>query len=223
MDQLVRRQGQQRRGVVKTAALCALLIVFVLGLFIANMTRMTIPTPDKLQSRGLIVLPTARDLTIPPLIDQRGGRFGQEALKGRWSFVFFGYTSCPDICPVTMSILRQAEQTISDYRFQGVLVSVDPERDDAETMRLYVDAFSSRFLGITGERGNLFMWARQLSAGFGKAATRDGGHPASHGYLIDHSGHVAILDPEGQFVAILKRPFEPQDVVDVFWSIERHL
>jgi protein SCO1/2 len=222
MDQIGRRQGQCRK-VVKTVALCALLIVFVLGLFIAYMTRTTVPTPDKLESRGLIVLPTARDLEIPPLIDQSGGRFDQEALKNRWSFVFFGYTSCPDICPVTMSILRQAEQTISDYRFQGVLVSVDPARDDVETMRLYVDAFSSRFLGITGERRNLFMWARQLSAGFGNAVTRDGGHPASHGYLIDHSGHVAILNPEGQFVAILKRPFETQDVVDVFRSIERHL
>lgn len=222
MDQLGGKH-EQRRNVVKTVALCALLIFVVLGLFIANMAWTPVPTPETLQSRGLIVLPTARDLEIPALIDQHGGRFDKEALKGKWSFVFFGYTSCPDICPVTMSILRQAERAISDHRFQGVLVSVDPERDDAEAMRVYVDAFSSRFLGITGERRDLFVWARQLSAGFGKAATRRGGHPASHGYLIDHSGHIAILNPQGQFIAILKHPFETKDVVDVFRSIERHL
>jgi len=213
----------RRREVVKTVALCTLLIVVVLSLFVASMTRTTVPAPEELRSQGLIVLPTARDLEIPILVDQSGSRFDKKALEGKWSFVFFGYTSCPDICPVTMSILRQAEQTISDHRFQAVLASVDPKRDDVETMRAYVEAFSSRFLGITGERRDLFMWASQLSAGFGKASARHDGHPASQGHLIDHSGHLAILNPEGKFIAILKHPFEAKDVVDAFRSIARYL
>ena len=202
---------QTRKNVRTTIVLCAVFVLCVVALFVASVTRTSVPSLDELSARGLIVLPAPRDLAIPRLTDERGNVFDASALEGKWSFVFFGYTSCPDVCPVTMSVLRQAELTLDDETFQAVLVSVDPGRDDVDTMRAYVGAFSTRFLGVTGELGDLASFARQLSSGFGTVPAGAGEH-----YLVDHTAHIAIVDPKGQYTAILKQPLTTKDVVDVF-------
>ena len=166
---------------------------------------------------GLIVFPTPREIGIPPLVDQHGSTFGAEALQGKWSFLFVGYTSCPDICPVTMATLRDAERELDDPRFQGVLVTTDPRRDTPDTLRAYLEVFSPRFLGVTGAEGPLRAFGLELAAHFRKMAPADGA-PADR-YLVDHSGHVAIVDPEGRFVAILKNPRRSENVVQAFQTL----
>lgn len=166
---------------------------------------------------GLIVLPAPRDIAIPPLLAQDGGPFGHDALRGKWSFVFFGYASCPDICPLTMATLRDAERELADDRFQAVFVSVDPERDSLESIRAYLTAFSPRFVGVTGEEDELRRFGLELAAGFMRTPAPDG-VPADR-YLVDHSGHVAIVSPEGRFVAILKDPRRGAYVVEAFRTL----
>lgn len=166
---------------------------------------------------GLIVLPAPRDIAIPPLLAQDGSPFGHHALRGKWSFVFFGYASCPDICPLTMATLRDAERELADNRFQAVFVSVDPERDSLESIRAYLMAFSPRFVGVSGEEGELRRFGLELAAGFMRTPAPDG-VPADR-YLVDHSGHVAIVSPEGRFVAILKDPRRSEHVVEAFATL----
>ncbi len=165
----------------------------------------------------LIVLPAPREIAIPPLLAQDGSPFGHDTLRGRWSFVFFGYASCPDICPLTMATLRDAEQELADARFQGVFVSVDPERDTREAIRAYLEAFSPRFVGVTGEEDELRRLGLELAAGFMRTPAPDG-VPADR-YLVDHSGHVAIVDPEARFTAILKDPRRSEHVVEAFRAL----
>ncbi len=166
---------------------------------------------------GLIVFPTPRNLRIPPLVDQHGSTFGAEALRGKWSFLFLGYASCPDICPVTMATLRDAERALDDPRFQAVLVTADPKRDTPDTLRTYVEVFSPRFLGVTGAEGPLRAFGLELAAHFSKMAPADGA-PADR-YLVDHSGHAAIVDPSGRFAAILKNPRRSENVVQAFRAL----
>ena len=166
---------------------------------------------------GLIVLPEPREIAIPPLLAQDGAAFAHDALRGKWSFVFFGYASCPDICPLTMATLRDAERELADERFQAVFVSVDPERDTREAIGAYLAAFSPRFVGVTGQEHELRRFGLELAAGFMRTPAPDG-VPADR-YLVDHSGHVAIVDPEGRFVAILKDPRRGEYVVEAFRTL----
>ena len=166
---------------------------------------------------GLIVLPEPREIAIPQLLAHDGAAFAHDALRGKWSFVFFGYASCPDICPLTMATLRDAERELADDRFQAVFVSVDPERDTLEAIQAYLAAFSPRFVGVSGEEDELRRFGLELAAGFMRTPAPDG-VPADR-YLVDHSGHVAIVDPGGRFVAILKDPRRGEYVVEAFRTL----
>ena len=174
------------------------------------------PDAEFRQQAGLIVFHEPREIVVPPLVDQHGGTFGVDALRNKWSFVFFGYAACPDICPVTMATLRDAERTLADGRFQAVLVSVDPQRDAPEALRAYLEVFSPRFLGVTGTVDRLREFGLELAAGFTRG---DPPEDAPDRYLVDHSGHAAIIDPEGRFAAILKNPRRTENVVAAFRSL----
>src|SRR3989338_11315943 len=90
-------------------------------------------------------------------------------LKGKWSFIFFGYIHCPDVCPLTMGILGQAftliEKNPAAYQdVQGIFVSVDPKRDTPELLQEYASYFSSKFTGVTGDTAQVDAFSRQMSA-----------------------------------------------------------
>src|SRR4029434_1753795 len=88
------------------------------------------------------------------LIEQDGSRFDRASLKGRWSLLFFGFTHCPGICPMTLTTLAQVRKELggleADELPQVVLVSVDPERDTPARMAEYVTKFDPSFMGVTG-------------------------------------------------------------------------
>ena len=106
---------------------------------------------------GLVELPTTRAMEFVDLTDQHGDQFDFDSLKDKWTFAFFGYTNCPDICPITMSVISQVETElkqstdplISD-KFQGMFVTVDPIRDDVATLKEFLANFSPNFIGVTG-------------------------------------------------------------------------
>ena len=97
------------------------------------------------------------------LQDHHGRAFTRERLDGVWTFLFFGYTHCPDICPSTLATLRRVERDLPAHPpipRQHVLVSVDPARDTVEHLARYVAAFGPEFLGVTGPDGELARLAR---------------------------------------------------------------
>ena len=105
------------------------------------------------------------------LLDQYSNRFTLENMKGRWSIVFFGFTSCPDICPLTMAELDRFASLWSTEDLgpapQVIMTTVDPAVDDFREMKKYLSKYNRDFIGLTGRPEALTKFARNFFVGFG--------------------------------------------------------
>ena len=161
------------------------------------------------------------------LLDQYSNRFTLENMKGRWSIVFFGFTSCPDICPLTMAELDRFASLWSTEDLgpapQVIMTTVDPAVDDFREMKKYLSKYNRNFIGLTGRPEVLTKFARNFFVGFGDRSVGPeneierlhAGHSKSGGSLIDHSSHLSVVDPEGKLVAVMRPPHRSRDLVKV--------
>lgn len=142
---------------------------------------------------------------VKPFIleDQFGKSVSEAYLKGQWTLLFLGYTSCPDICPMTLAKLTQVYQKLSDtYPVNIWFVSVDPKRDVADKRRQYIDYFNPSFTAVSAEHKQLFPFVRNLGLVY---AIHDDGE--TENYTVDHSASVTLVDPSGAVRAIFKPEF----------------
>lgn len=163
----------------------------------------------------------AKDLTDFKLMGAGAKTFGLNDLKGKWSFVFFGYTHCPDVCPLTMGILGQAFKLIeknpaASQEIQGVFVSVDPKRDTPELLKEYVSHFNNKFIGVTGEIAQLDGVSRQMSALY--TIDKEPGKPVDV-YQVTHSSTIFLVDPQGRLYGRFPPPLSPQEIAGAFINI----
>ena len=146
----------------------------------------------------------SRDIKPFTLTDQNGQAFTNEMLKDKWSLVFFGYTSCPDVCPTTLQnlgfIYDQLKASASNS--QVILVTVDPKRDTQEKLKQYIAYFNSEFIALRADHGVLFPFARNLGLMYAISDEEEG-------YLVDHSASIVLINPAGKITAI----FKPEQVV----------
>jgi protein SCO1/2 len=161
--------------------------------------------------------PVARDISAFELVDHRGEPFTNATLQGAWSFLFFGYTHCPDVCPTTLSVLNSVAQQLgsdaSDVRF--IFISVDPERDTPEHLARFVGYFNSDFIGVTGKPEAIEVLTKQLGVLSMRVASGD--NPNS--YLMDHTAGVFLVDPDGKYHAVFMPPFTAEKIVGDFGKI----
>jgi protein SCO1/2 len=161
--------------------------------------------------------PIPRDINTFALVDQHGDPFTNSALQGVWSFLFFGYTHCPDVCPTTLSVLNSVAQQLGsevrDVRF--VFVTVDPERDTPEHLARFVGYFNGDFIGVTGEPGDIERLAGQLGVLYMRVAGTD--NPDS--YLMDHTAGVFLVDPDGKYHAVFMPPLTAERITADFRKI----
>lgn len=142
---------------------------------------------------------------VKPFIleDQFGKSVSEANLKGQWTLLFLGYTSCPDICPMTLAKLTQVYEKLSDtYPVNIWFVSVDPKRDIADKRRQYIDYFNPSFTAVSAEHKQLFPFVRNLGLVY---AIHDDGE--TENYTVDHSASVTLVDPSGAVRAIFKPEF----------------
>jgi protein SCO1/2 len=128
------------------------------------------------------------------LTDMNGNTFQLSQLEDQVVVMFFGYTSCPDVCPVTLTEFLQIRSKLGQAAEQVsfVFVTVDPERDTAERMRKYLTNFDPEIIGLTGERSELEpVWADYGVYQARAEASSDGN------YLVDHSSRVYVIDRDG--------------------------
>ena len=150
------------------------------------------------------------------LTDHLGEKFNNESLKGKWNWVFFGYTSCPDVCPTTLQELNfiyDDLQAISNNN-QVLLVSVDPKRDTQEKLASYIGYFNPEFKALYGDHGVLFPFARNLGLMYAITEPEvdlqaNSDAIENHGatitnYLVDHSASIVLINPNGKVEAIFK-------------------
>lgn len=153
-----------------------------------------------------------RKLAIPALEQADGGRLDMASLQGKWSLMFFGYTNCPDVCPMTLRTIAEAKKNSgqTDKQFpQVIFISVDPARDDVELLRDYVSYFDKDFIGATGEEKLLRAITVQMSSTF---LVQPSSNMAE--YMVDHSLNLALINPVGELVAILRPPHSIDSILD---------
>jgi protein SCO1 len=135
-----------------------------------------------------------------------GGSDGAELelrrYRGKVVLLAFGYTSCTEVCPITLSVLAQARKKLAAAAddLQVIYITVDPDRDDAEHMRRYLNAFDPSFVGGTGTPPQLAAVRAQYGISVSNKMPIPGGYALSHSsyvYLIDRSGSLRALMPYG--------------------------
>ncbi|WP_287812923.1 SCO family protein [Pseudomonas sp.] len=159
---------------------------------------------------GIILLPEHRSVPAVTMTDQDGKPVQLDELKGKWSVLFFGYTFCPDICPTTLAQLRQVKSELAPAvaaRLQVVLVSVDPNRDTPQQLKQYLGYFDKEFRGFTGDGDSLQKLANGLSMPYIPADT------SQPNYIVQHSGNLALLGPDGTQRGFVRAPLNGQKLV----------
>ena len=158
-------------------------------------------------------LPIPRDLKPFALRDHRGGAFDNASLNGRWTFLFFGYTHCTDICPTTLLQLRQVRRTLTDRHHVDtvpVFVTIDPARDTRERLAAYATRFGDGLVAVGGTTEAIRAFSAQFHVRYTK---RSGAADARH-YDIDHTSTVTLLGPDGKLYAVFMLPLRADGVAD---------
>lgn len=166
------------------------------------------------------VLDAPRVLPSVAMIDGDGESFTLSALAGRPVLVFFGFTHCPDICPITLAVLAQAMDSLRDEQpAPAVLfVSIDPGRDTPALIKAYVEAFDTDFIGATADEATLAPLIAALSVSVHKERLGDAV------YNVVHNGTVYVLDADGRWAAIFGgSTHRAEDIVRDYRALRRRL
>ena len=140
------------KGIFWTVGSCIAFMSVVLGLFFNQWTTPRELSAEEYKDLGAYFIEPSRNLTKLTLVDDTNSYFELQSFKGKWNVLFFGFTFCPDICPVTMKQLQEIKKGLGDEseKVRFFLVSVDPVRDTPEKLRVYLDNFDEEFIGLTG-------------------------------------------------------------------------
>lgn len=167
--------------------------------------------------------PSPKELTNFELIDQNNNTLDASFFKDKWTFIYVGYTFCPDACPMSLTILDQLYKKLESSgeltdNISMLLVSVDPDRDTPERLNSYVKHFNDRFVGATGELNQIKTFANQVSAIYSVPEDR-----SDPNYLVDHSSSIILINPNAAVHAIFTPPQKADALAQDFVSLrDRH-
>ncbi|MDO8271752.1 MAG: SCO family protein [Gammaproteobacteria bacterium] len=223
-----------------TVITCLLAVVLVLVLTYLRITgdqtgsatAVTL-TAEELRELGAVVYEEPVVLQPFSLTDHRGQVFSQNNLTGGWSLIFFGFTSCPDICPLTLAELSQFYKNLPVDTLakdtKVIMVSVDPDRDTTEKLAEYMATFHEDFVGVNGPYADVAALAKQLFIAHSpppSQASPQNEH-AGHGvdaaaeddYVIDHSGNILMINPEGRYHGFFDAAIQDRELTQAYEAI----
>lgn len=164
------------------------------------------------------LMPDSWEIDPFELTDQDGQVMNLDRLRANWTFVYLGYTFCPDVCPTTLATLGAIDNRLSedglDTNVQYLFVSVDPNRDTPERLKEYVRYFGDDFIGATGDPESLEDFANSIGQVF--HVPED---PPDKNYLVDHSSILALFDPDANLYAIFRSPHVTDAIESSFRNI----
>ena len=214
---------RRRLAFVAFAVFDVLLVAVLVDLW---MIRAYLADERAMDELGIAQIERPATLNSFRLTDQSGNAFTRDDLLGKWQFIFFGFTSCPDICPLTMQALEGFYRDLEPTGLQSdtgvIMVSVDPLRDTPEVMAEYLQSFHTDFVGLTGDYPAIADLGSQLFMAFSQ--------PGEHGmlhednedmsdYVVAHSDYIAVLDPQGNYRAILHAPHRREQLMQAYLTI----
>ncbi|MBF0194937.1 MAG: SCO family protein [Magnetococcales bacterium] len=194
------------------------IIVMIVGGAISIILQLLFPSgpstgviPNELKG---ILLPQAKPLQPFTLTDHNKKPFDVTGFENRWSFLFFGYTHCPDICPTALGELATVFENLSQNETimensQAVFVSIDPERDTPESLKEYVSYFHPKFIGVTGGPQELKKFTKQLGATYILSPKKE----EEGEYQVFHTSAVFLINPKGEFSAIFQPSMSNPDKI----------
>lgn len=193
---------------VTTLALAAMLAAAWLAALDREHDSRAMLLPDQVMT----LFPDPKPLTAFALTDDKSRVFDLARLKGKWTFLFFGFTHCPDICPTTLAVLARVRDNIARHALgaediQFVFISVDPNRDTASKLRQYVEYFEPTFIGATGTDAQIGNLAGQLGAAYQVAIA-----PGMDNYPVYHSAAVFLVDPQARYHAVFTSPDDAEAI-----------
>jgi len=147
------------------------------------------------------------------LTDQEGRRVSDRDFAGKYRIVYFGFTFCPDVCPVDMQAIGaglrrfEASDPARAARVVPIFITVDPARDTPQVLRRFLGHFHPRAVGLTGSEAEIAQTARAYRIYFQRGAPGAGG-----AYMVDHSRTVVLYGPEGRPIAIIPHDRGPAGV-----------
>ena len=161
-------------------------------------------------------------LAIPDvtLTDKADGVFTLEQLQGRFNLLFFGFTHCPDICPLTLAVLARMHAEWNTPHIdvpQVVFVSVDPARDDPAQIDTYLGHFDPVFQGVTGPREAMDPWLKALGV-----AVHVQQHAEGEPYTVTHNSTVYVVGPGAELIAVFSPPHDAAVIAADFLKIRDH-
>jgi len=147
------------------------------------------------------------------LLTHTNKTFSENDLVGNWSFLYFGFTNCPDICPAELDKITAVVDALEKRHgenFQPIFISVDPVRDPPPQIARYLSDFHPKFIGLTGSYESTKAICKSYRVYFSTPPNTT----AADDYLVDHSIFVYLIDPHGEFVEAFGQAAEIDDVVE---------
>ncbi len=147
------------------------------------------------------------------LIDQDGRLMRDEDLKGRAAIVYFGFATCPDVCPLALGRLSAALNELNDKERRAVVllfITVDPDRDTPEALKAYLD-FDPRIIGLTGDRAAI----EHAKSGFMVFAEPEPVADSKIGYTMQHSSLFYVIEKDGSLRHALNDNLTPAEIAAV--------
>lgn len=146
------------------------------------------------------------------LVDQDGRPFSEAQLAGRYRLVYFGYTYCPDMCPLGLHTMAEALDRLPPelaQKVQPIFVSVDPERDTPAVLKDYVTSFHPRLVGLTGTVEQIEATKKAWRVYARKSEEKRGDD-----YLVDHSTFTYLMGPDGRYLAHFSHGTTPEQMAE---------
>lgn len=170
------------------------------------------------QSRGVAVSgdlgTTGKALVGGPfqLTDHTGRAVDESLLKGQMNLVYFGFTYCPDFCPTELANMTAAKDALAErgVPVRLIFITIDPQRDDQETLAQYVGAFDPQMIGLRGTADQTKQAAQAYRTVYRRVENED----AADGYTMDHTTLVYAMGPDGEFVTHFSYGTPPEKIAD---------
>ena len=182
-----------QKGIKVNLALIIVFILSVLVLFINNLTTPRTLSNQELLVNGLFLFQEPKEISDFSFESSNNEIFTKNNLMGKWSVIYFGFSRCPDECPVAMYELSKLAKVLREKDFymndkQWILITIDPERDTPETIDKYAKGFDSEFIGLSSSRPMLLNLATQLAVNNKMPPMNN--KEDNHEHLDDHVNNI---------------------------------
>ena len=204
------------RGIFITVGACLGFMSLIMALFLSRFYTPRELTLDEYKTLGAYFIDPPRQLAEFKLIDDTSKIFLPEEFAGKWNILFFGFTYCPDICPLTMKQMSDVKESLGEYsdNLRVFLVSVDPDRDKPENLRQYLDNFDKNFKGLTGEIDQIYKFSTQVNAPFFPVV-----NSLEKNYTVDHSGSLVLISPDAKYAGFFRAPHDTAKITKALASL----